>query len=169
MEENVDWAKVQPEVTDFIFAQAERYLDSQLQIGLAADSRAITASSILVGVAAAALTGAAGLFLTNQPAAAYTAAFVLGAGMSVAAYLCYRAASPIEFYPPGNHPRQWYGSVGEPLAESKGVEAQNYQEMIDANTTAIQGAAEHLKNGVLVAIASPAAALMTFAIATFSS
>lgn len=161
-DEDFDWSGVEPEVTDFVFLQAERYLESQLQSGLAADSRAITASSILVGLATAALTGAAGLILSNGSATAYLSAFVLGLGFSLAACMCFLAGKPINFFPPGNHPKQWYGALFEPLNNSKGAEIENYQEMIIDNETALDDSAKWLSRGIKVAILSPLAALVSF-------
>ncbi len=86
---------------------------------------------------------------------------VLGLGFSVAAYMCFLAAKPIDFYPPGNHPQQWYSSLGLPLNEAKGKEVENYQEMIDDNDTSLQASAGWLNRGVKVAIASPVAALIS--------
>ncbi len=170
MANHPDWRTVEPEMVDFVFYQAERYLEAQLQSGIASDSRAITAASILVGVATAAFSGAVALLLAGQPAASYLAATVLGVGLSVAAYLCVLAAKPIDFYPPGNHPAQWYGCVDAALGDAKGAEAENYQEMIVANNAALETSATWLNRGITTAIVSPVAAMLLFLVVTsFSS
>lgn len=165
----IDWSLVKPDVIDFVFYQAEKYLDAQFQSGLAADSRAITATSIFVGLAAASSAGAGSLLLGGNDAGAYYAIGVLALGFGIASFLCFRAAEPVDFYPSGNQPKQWAHVTQEDLYTAKGGEIENYQEMISDNETAIDLSAKRLRNGVRTALASPLVALLTFALITFSS
>lgn len=167
--QKVDWSSVEPDVIDFVFYQSEKYLDAQFQSGVAADSRAITATSIFVGLAAASSAGAGSLIISSQQASAYLAAAFLAVGFSIAAFLCFRAAEPVDFYPAGNQPKQWIPVLGESLYVAKGGEIENYQEMISDNELALDRSARRLRRGVLAALASPAIALLIFANITFSS
>jgi len=162
----IKWSEVDPAVTNFVFYQAERYLDAQFQSGVAADSRAITASSISVILATGALSAAAGLWIAKQPPATYIATAVLGGLFLIATYLCFLAAKPVNFYPSGNHPRQWVPALDMPINDAKGAEIENYQEMIDDNATALDASASWLNRGVMAPIASPFVAIIVFALVT---
>lgn len=156
----VEWGDVAPEVVDFIFYQAEKHLEAQFQSGIASDARAITAASILTGLSGVVFAGAVGLWVLSPIAAVQIASVTLGGMLLLAAHFCFSAAKPVDFYVPGNQPEEWYGCLKSPIHESKGVEVENYQEMISDNAVALDKAADHLLVGMRIAIFSPIAAAL---------
>ncbi len=55
-----DWKNVDLEITRLILSQAEKHLESQLASGIAADQRATTVATILIGVVSAILAATIG-------------------------------------------------------------------------------------------------------------
>ncbi len=160
--EDIQWEGVSPDVVDFVFYQAERHIEAQLQSGIASDARAVSSASLLAPLAGLVLAGSFGYWIANPSTPLLAAGIVLGAVLLLAAFFCILAAKPIDFYFPGNQPAEWYGCLNEPLLESKGVEIENYQSMIEDNAAALAAAAKWLIRGISLAIASPLAFVIVY-------
>lgn len=162
--EKPQWADVSIEVVDFVFYQAERHVDAQLQSGIASDARAISSASTLAPLAGIVLASSFGYWITNPSTPLLAAGIVLGVVLMLAAFFCFLAAKPIDFYFPGNQPSEWYGCLADSLSVSKGFEIENYQSMIEDNAAALDRAAKWLMRGINLAIASPLAFLVVYGI-----
>ena len=165
--DKIEWNTVEPEVVDFVFYQAEKNLEAQLQAGIASDARAISAASILVGLSGVIIAASLGYWVAHPEISILLTGIVSGFFFLLAAYQCFRAAKPIDFYFPGNQPAEWYQCLGDPLNNSKGGEVENYQEMISENQTALDSAADFLINGMRLAIATPFISVLTYALTTW--
>lgn len=113
-----------------IVRQAEKFLDSQLAAGVAADQRAVTFASVLAAIIAVLLGGYAG------------GAGVLGVvimpvlfGLVVAIILAVVACRPTDWTYPGNNPRHWRSDVANsvPFAKAQAGQAQLYARGIVKN------------------------------------
>jgi len=166
--QDIDWETVDSDVTDFVFCQAERHLEAQLQCGIASDARAVTAASILAGLGGAVFAGSIGLLATGQVPELVPAGLTLGAMVLLAAYLCFLSARPVDFYAPGNQPAEWYGCLDLPLRVSKGCEIENYQEMIQENAAALKASADNLVAGMRMALVSAPATIFVYLITYLS-
>jgi len=153
--EGPNWEDVSPEVTDFIFYQAERHIEAQLQSGIASDARAISAASTLAPIASVVFAGSFGYWITSSNLPLLVSGLSLGGALLISAYFCFKAAKPVDFYFPGNQPEEWYQCVHEPISESKGGEIENYQSMIEGNAMALERSADLLMRGINIAITSP--------------
>jgi cation transporter-like permease len=164
--EEVDWSDMDPNVVDFVFYQAEKHLESQLQSGISSDSRAISAASILVGFSGVVLAGALALWVSSPNLSILVSCLVASILFLAASWFCFAAAKPIDFYFPGNQPVQWIACLNEPLSVSKGGEIENYQEMIEANEEVLETASKSLAYGMGIAISTPFVAVLAY-IATY--
>lgn len=160
--QDIEWKKVDSKVVDFVFHQAEKHLDAQLQSGIASDARAVSAASILVGLSGVIVAASLGYWVVKPEITILLSGLVSGFLFLLAAYQCFRAAKPIDFYFPGNQPNEWASCLSDPLKKSKGVEIENYQEMIAENHTALDRAADYLILGMRIAIATPFLSVLVY-------
>ena len=162
-----DWSIVKPEVIDFVLDQAEKHLQAQFSTATAADGRAVTAASILAGLA-----GLAAASVATAPDVSPEGAWAILAGAATAfcaAAFCLMAARPVDFFVPGNQPEQWATCLLDPLSASKGKEITNYQEMIDDNAASLERASNHLLDGLRLAFAAPVVGAVVFLVTSLIS
>lgn len=165
--EEFSWSDASPDVIDFVLNQAEKHLQAQFSTATAADSRAVTAASILVGLAGVAVAGVASSAQIT-PEAGW--AIMAGAtAMFCGSALCFMAARPVDFYVPGNQPEQWRACSLESLVVSKGKEIENYQSMIDDNATSLECASAFLVHGLKLALAAPIIGAAVFVLTSLIS
>lgn len=114
------WTGVPEKTVRQILAQAETYMAAQLQVALATDQRAITAASVFATFATAIVGVALAYWSQTKDAPLSIAALVAGLVVTAAAFSCFWAARPINFYFPGNHPASWWHGVTAPLVPMLG-------------------------------------------------
>jgi hypothetical protein len=162
-----DWSGVKPEVIDFVLEQAEKHLQAQFSTATAADGRAVTAASILAGLAGLAVASVA-----TAPQVAPEGAWSILAGAATVfcgAAFCFMAARPVDFYVPGNQPEQWATCLLDPLSESKGAEIDNYQDMINDNAASLERASGHLLDGLRLALSAPVVGSVVYLVTSLIS
>ena len=155
-----------------VLSQGEARLNAQLQIALAADSRAMTSASIFVGVASA-LVGYAGfVFSTTTPNLPLgIAALIGGAAMMVSAILCAFAARPTEFRLVGANPDNWWQDdvTNKPYSECIWRESQNYSTRIRENVSTLGTNAARVNLAMMIAVCTPAICLLSWAVVRAAS
>ena len=160
--EGADWSDAKPEVVDFVLSQAEKHLQAQFETATAADGRAVTAASILAGLAGLGIASlATSTDVTPEAAWSILAGSVT---MLAGASFCFLAARPVNFFVPGNQPEQWASCMHDALNESKGVEIENYQAMINDNADVLERASNHLIDGLKLALISPVVGISVYGI-----
>lgn len=157
-----DWTKVEENVVRTILDQAEKHLQAQLEAGIAADQRATTVATILIGVMTAILAASGTVFERNLPLA--VGGFVTSTMMCVGMFLVMLSARPVDFYLPGSRPSNWWHVADSDLKVLLGGEAENYEEMIVENVNTTNINAKLLKFGLLTAVIAPFLGLTAWAI-----
>lgn len=141
-----------------VLKQGEVRLAAQLQIALAADSRATTFASILIAVAAI-LLGFGGDQATGKTPDFPLAIGALGAGilLLISAAICVTAARPIKFDLAGAVPENWWddGVTNRSHEESLWQESNNYTRRIRENGRRLRKNAQLFRVGMYLACASP--------------
>lgn len=139
-----------------VFQQTEVRLAAQLDVALAADMRAITSATLLIGLAAAALGFCAANFEGEQRGLAFGAG-TTGAVLLFAALLCLAAAWPKKFDLTGNLSSNWWedGVEKRSYADCLRREAGNYDKRIRRNRDVIAVNARLFQGGMWVALAAP--------------
>lgn len=164
--ERPDWEKTNPEVTRFVFEQADKYLSTQMTSGIAADQRATSAAATFSGFSGAILALTFGYFSTKPDIGILLAGLATGAAFVVAAGCSFYAARPVDFNYPGNDPANWYSSLSDPLTESIGVETENYSAAIADNGEILDRNAKWLVAAFWAAAIAPIAGVTIFLIAS---
>lgn len=168
-DQGIDWATVNEAMARQIFEQGETFLQSQLQVALASDQRAITIAGIYSAIATAVIAGAIAYWDKTDSLAVLLAGLIGGGWMLAGVGLCVWAARATMFYFPGNHPASWYECAGDSLSECLGGEAENYQTRIDANQLALAGNAKALGWGAFFAASAPLIGAGVWLVSTFCS
>lgn len=161
----VDWSNVEEGVAERIFQLGDTYLQQQTQIAMAADMRAITASSIFATLSTAIL----GAALTMGPKAdfpLFAAGIAASTACGMGAAFGFWAARPITFYTAGNHPSSWWEYRHHPLAHLLGAESEGIQHHIEANEVALRENAEAFRKATVLATSAPAIALFVWWVIT---
>ena len=156
------------ELAERILVQGELRLKAQLAIALAADTRAITAVSVLIGVASG-LLGFAGLIYSNhdignQPLE--ISAFATAVMLLASAAICLFAALPTEFRTVGANPENWWDDdvTSRPYEEALWRESLNYAARIKQNLRTIQDNAHLFRAGMVIALCAPIAGLFLWVV-----
>lgn len=150
-----DWSDANESVVRQMLAQGEQMLVSQIQLAVNADQRAMTSASIFIGVAAALFAATLAYFATVGNVVLFVSGLSVSALMLCAAYLCFHAARPVDFWLPGNCPAEWWG-VDEPdLVALMGAESENYQEKIEDNNGLLASNARWFSCGIQTAFVAP--------------
>jgi hypothetical protein len=142
-----------------ILSQGEVHMQAQLDVAIAADQRATTASSLFASIAAATTAATLAYWDKSGDLPILIAGISGSAAMGIGAIITLRAANPVDFYLPGNHPRNWYDCRFEPIPAMLGAEAENYQYRIDRNRDVLLANAATFKQGTTLAVAAPLLAL----------
>jgi hypothetical protein len=170
----MDFTKIDPDFRKEIVRGGEAYLDGQVKIATAADSRASGLAGMFIG-AATALTVGVVIALFNPSWTTFTARlpFVLGGATAAGCFLfgaiqCVRAIQPVSFYLPGCEPDAWDTDVtsGRKLDDCYGERAGHIQEMISDNHKTIERNANLFKWGTRLGIGAPFAGLIVWGLAT---
>jgi hypothetical protein len=162
--EGVDWTDVSESMVRQIVQQAETYLQSQFQAGLASDQRAMTIASVLVTVATAAAASALAYWDKTGSLPILAAGLAGATVMLVGAGLGAWAARPVDFYYPGNQPSSWYHCRRGDLVKALGGEAENYEQHIDYNEAILRNNNRAIAWSAKLAIAAPIVAVAVWAV-----
>jgi len=151
------WQPQQLELIKEACRQGELKLTAQVQMATSADQRA----TVLAGIYVAAATGIMGAIATSDSLRTRLP-FLIASGITaiaflVGAVLCIRATLPVNFWPPGNEPGEWYEDIekSRPLHEAIGDQAAHFDRFIKENKAVIDRNADNFKMGALLGIAAP--------------
>ena len=107
----LSWEGVSEKTVRQILSEAESFMAAQLQVALATDQRAITAASIFSAFSTAVVGAAIAYWAQSEDTPLVTALMVAGVLLTAAAFCCFWAARPINFYFPGNHQMTAFDSI----------------------------------------------------------
>jgi hypothetical protein len=170
----LDFSKIKKDFRSEIVRGGEAFLEGQLKVATAADSRASSLAGMLVA-AATALTAGVVLSLFN-PAwnVPHRLPLMLGGGtvallFFVGAVLCLLAIMPAGFYLPGCEPANWEDDINasKELEDCLGERAQHIQEQIVDNNQVIQRNARKFRWAASLGVAAPPLGLVVWLIAQF--
>lgn len=153
--DGIDWSGVSLDMVRQIHLQAETYLKAQLQVGLAADQRASTMSSIFAATAAALLALAFNYGTRSETVPIMSALIVTGAVLLIAAGCGAWSAQPVAFWYPGNIPANWYDCRDSPLVEVLGGEAENLNGHILKNARILKENQAWLRGALVLSVLAP--------------
>ena len=158
----LSWEGVSEKTVRQILSEAESFMAAQLQVALATDQRAITAASIFSAFSTAVVGAAIAYWAQSEDTPLVTALMVAGVLLTAAAFCCFWAARPINFYFPGNHPASWWNCRTSPLVPALGGEAENYQTRIEHNERCLQANARAFNRRMRLAGAAPLVAIVVW-------
>jgi hypothetical protein len=158
----VDWSAVSVESAAAILRQGELYLDGQCRLAIAADQRAMAASSFFSGFAAIVLAATFGYWSQVRGIDLLVAGLVTAALLLAGAVSCVRAAWPVEFAVPGNEPKKWWGVRGEPLNFLLGGQTEHCQFFIEHNHRVLVRNSWWLKAGLVWGVSAPFVGALTW-------
>lgn len=156
-----DWKSIDEDIVRTILDRADKHLQAQLEAGIAADQRATTVATILIGVMTAILAAAGTAFESNLPLA--VGGIVTSTTMLFGVCLVMFSARPVDFYLPGSYPSHWWHAADSDLKTLLGGEAENYEEMIIDNARTTNRNAKLLTFGLLLAVIAPFLGLAVWA------
>lgn len=138
-----------------MLAQAESYLNAQLQIGTAADQRALVFAGFLAATVVAVGGGASALLVSASNLFLGYLGFLTAGGLLLAFGQAVHAARPVTFEYAGNSPAQWTEDVrlAKPVVESMREQATHYANMIASNNLTLEANAAWLRRSQLSALA----------------
>ncbi len=163
----VDWSETPDDALRELLRQGELFLQGTIQLGVAADQRAVALSTIFGGGAIALLAAAATVLAGSHPnsalewAATVTAVFLL-----TSAFLAALAAHPVNFFVAGYEPKLLHGSSSDETWMLRYV-VQDMQMRIDVNRAAIDRAAVLSSNALRVAAVGVLAGILVFGFLAF--
>jgi hypothetical protein len=143
-----------------IISQGERRLQAQLELGKAADQRAMTFAGILL----AAVALLAGLAFGEHPLQEQQLAFVcLGLGLLISSSLALWSARPIAWEIAGNTPESYDEDIAanRKLSETRPETAMHLQEMIGNNHEKLRWNGNWMKASMMIALVSAAAGIIS--------
>jgi hypothetical protein len=137
-----------------MLAQAETYLNAQLQIGTAADQRALVFAGFIAAIVVAAGGGASALLLAGDSLFLGYLGFATVAGLLVSLACAVHAARPVSFEYPGNSPAEWAQdiSTGKSLLDSMREQAAHYATMIETNNRTLESNCIWLRRSQMIAL-----------------
>ncbi|MEO6716482.1 MAG: hypothetical protein ABIM50_04445 [Novosphingobium sp.] len=168
-EEEVKWALVDEAMARQIQSQGEIFLQAQLHCAIASDSRATTMAGLFITLALAALGGGLGYWHETSSLSPLLSGLMSGALLTAAAALAAWSARPINFFFPGNQPKNWFAGRRDALPIMIGGEAENYQRHIDANDRTLGENQTALRCAYWLAIAAPLAGAVAWLIPAICS
>lgn len=158
----MDFTKIKPEFRKEIVRGGEAYLESQLRVATAADSRASSLAGIFTAAATAmtagvviaifnAATGDIGARIMMLSGAAAAGCFLMGA------VLCFRSIMPVKFNVAGCEPGNWAVEIasGADLDDCYGERADHIAEQIEDNRVIMERNARLFKWGARFGISAP--------------
>lgn len=134
-------AKAEPETIREIIREAESFLEAQLKVGLASDSRAMTLGAFLSGIVSALVAGTSLMVAAEFPVWPHIIAVsVLVVSLCCALFSTVHAARPTDWNYTGNNPRFWASDVEakRPLHESLAGQAALYAKGISENSSILE-------------------------------
>lgn len=139
------YAAASSEQLDEIIRLAEARLAAQLTLGLAADQRAMTMTSVYAAIDAALI----GLFavLRGDSAVDLTSLALMITGFGIATALAAWSARPVDWDIPGNEPMSWLGDIEADISLHNGRAemAGHYDTMIGCNAVHITANAKTMR------------------------
>ncbi len=162
--EQIDWSGALEPVARLIFEQGGKYLLAQTQMALAADQRALTVSTLLVGFATALYAASVGYWTTSVAGdiALPLSGLIAGTVMLAGAAMCGYSARPGNFYSAGNEPENWWDWTALSVSELLGIESENYNEHIADNADLLDANAIWLEKGLALSSLAPVAGLISW-------
>ena len=148
-----------PVLLEEIISQAEKRLQAQLELGKAADQRAMT----FVGLLLAGVAVLAGLAFGDNSSPGYRPALVCVAfGLIASAALACWSARPVEWDIVGNVPASFDEDIaaGRTFAETRAETAMHLQDMISKNHKALQSNGNWMTAAMIIALVSAAGGLI---------
>jgi len=164
MGNGVDWSGVAEPMAREILAQGEKFMQSQLQAALAADSRATSMAGLYITLSLATTAAGAGYWDKAGNISALLACIAAGGSLMAAAILAAWAARPIDFYFPGNQPHQWFPGKMNDIVTMIGGEAENYDERIAYNDERLGENQRAIRRSFMLAIIAPIAGCIGWAL-----
>ena len=154
-DKDIDWKIVDLEMAREIKAQGETFLHAQLQAAIASDQRATTMAGVCVTLATAVV--AAGIAYWDKAGSfpILFGAFAGAVSLLFAAGCAGWSARPVDFYYPGNQPRQWYEARNADVKVALGGEAENYDRHIASNQVILTSSRKAINLAFWAAIMSP--------------
>lgn len=147
-----------PELAQTVLRQGEVFLQTQLQMALAADQRAVTMAAILIAASMASFGFAAEQMGGEFPHLRFAFSLALqGVALFGAGALCVMAAWPMTFAVAGADPRNWWSDdvTDQSYEECLWRESINYSQRIARNNAAMKRNNKLLRAGLVEAIAAP--------------
>lgn len=164
-----DWKNADPEVTRFVFGQADKYLSTQFAAGIAADQRATSAAATFSGFSGVIFAASLGYYAVRPELPILLAGLTTGLAFVAAAACSFYSARPVDFNYPGDEPEKWHGCLTDPLPESIGVEAENYSAGITENAGILGSNAKWLAAAFWAAAVAPVAGIVAYVAASLFS
>jgi len=165
----VDWSDTSDAALRELLRQGELFLQGTIQLGVAADQRAVALSTRFGGGAIALLAAAATVLAGSHPNLAMEwAATVTAAFLFVGSFLAALAAHPVDFFVGGYAPKLLQASSSDEMWMLRYV-VQDVQIRIDTNRAAISRAAALSSNALRVAGFGIFSGIVVFAILTLRS
>lgn len=158
-DEEIAWSDVDQKMALQILKQGETYLTAQLQAALAADARAAALAGLYTTLSLAVFAGGLGYWDKTGNLSALLSAIASGTSLAIAAALSAYAARPIDFYFPGNAPRNWIPYRKAPLVPMIGGEAEHCDRGIAANDLQLSKNQHAVRRAYWFAIGAPFAGL----------
>ncbi|MFL6690151.1 MAG: hypothetical protein ACJ8IR_08225 [Alphaproteobacteria bacterium] len=156
-----DWQTKDEDLIREACRHGESMLAAQVTLATSADQRA----AVLAGIFTAVATGIIIAVATNS-AFAESHALAAGAVVAIGAYLigaalCIVTALPVDFWPPGNNPSQWYEDIekGSPLKLAIGQQAAHFDDHIAANNKVLVRNSRIFFAGAVIGVSAPFLAL----------
>ncbi len=132
-DEEITWSGVDQKMALQILKQGETYLAAQLQTALAADARAAALAGLYTTLSLAVFAGGLGYWDKTANLSPLLSAIASGTCLAIAAALSAYSARPIDFYFPGNVPKNWIPYRKASLVPMIGGEAEHCDRSIAAN------------------------------------
>lgn len=152
-----------------ILHQGETFLSSQLQVATASDMRALTAASVLTAIGTAVIAATLVYWSEEKNLQLLLAGIACGVVTIIGAFFALWAARPIEFYFPGNHPKEWWDCRTCDLPRAIGGESENYQIRIESNERCLAKNGFALIIGAAIAATAPLIGLIVWLLLTWIS
>ena len=151
---NIPLTAASKDQLELMLAQAETYLNIQINVGMAADQRALVFAGFIAGAAVAVGGGATTLLVIGKHLFLGYLGFAAVIGLLFSLGLSIHAARPVPFEYAGNSPSEWLADVaaGKTIEQSMREQASHYAGMIDRNNETLSKNCKYLRWSQLVAL-----------------
>src|SRR3569623_645395 len=158
----MDFSRITPAFAKAIISDGEKYLEAQLRLAIAADSRASSLAGTLTGATTAVIGGVAIATLNAASQSEFKLPLIAG-GLGSAIFFglgaafCFWSVVPNSVAVPGTCPHDWENEVliGKDLNACRGERASQIQQAIDENNGELEKNSERFWTGLKFAMAAP--------------